>query len=37
MQFKGFDWDQGNIAQCQKHGVSVAEIEQYEKSSHHDN
>ena len=23
----GFDWDAGNLAKCQKHGVSVAEIE----------
>ena len=23
----GFDWDAGNRAKCQKHGVSVAEIE----------
>ena len=23
----GFDWDEGNKAKCQKHGVSVAEIE----------
>lgn len=23
----GFDWDEGNLAKCQKHGVSVAEIE----------
>ena len=23
----GFDWDSGNRAKCQKHGVSVAEIE----------
>jgi uncharacterized protein len=23
----GFDWDEGNIAKCQKHGVSVEEIE----------
>ena len=23
----GFDWDVGNISKCQKHGVSVAEIE----------
>jgi uncharacterized protein len=23
----GFDWDEGNRAKCQKHGVSVAEIE----------
>jgi uncharacterized DUF497 family protein len=24
----GFQWDRGNRAKCQKHGVSVAEIEQ---------
>jgi uncharacterized DUF497 family protein len=23
----GFDWDRGNVSKCQKHGVSVAEIE----------
>jgi uncharacterized DUF497 family protein len=23
----GFDWDQGNRHKCQKHGVSLAEIE----------
>jgi uncharacterized DUF497 family protein len=23
----GFDWDGGNRAKCQKHGVSIAEIE----------
>ncbi len=23
----GFDWDEGNRAHCQRHGVSVAEIE----------
>jgi uncharacterized protein len=23
----GFDWDDGNIAKCRKHGVSVEEIE----------
>ena len=23
----GFDWDSGNIEKCQKHGVSVDEIE----------
>ncbi|MBY0611801.1 MAG: BrnT family toxin [Beijerinckiaceae bacterium] len=27
MQFDGFDWDQGNIGKCQKHGVSIEEIE----------
>ena len=28
MRFDGFDWDRGNIAKCQKHGVSLAEIEE---------
>lgn len=28
MEFDGFDWDEGNRAKCQKHGVSLAEIEQ---------
>lgn len=23
----GFDWDEGNLEKCQRHGVSVAEIE----------
>ena len=23
----GFDWDEGNRAKCQKHGVSIEEIE----------
>jgi uncharacterized DUF497 family protein len=23
----GFDWDEGNLAKCAKHGVSVEEIE----------
>jgi uncharacterized protein len=27
MEFSGFDWDGGNRAKCQKHGVSIAEIE----------
>ena len=27
MQFDGFDWDEGNYHKCQKHGVSIAEIE----------
>jgi len=27
LQVQGFDWDGGNRAKCQKHGVSVAEIE----------
>ena len=25
--FAGFDWDEGNRAKCQKHGVSVEEVE----------
>ena len=27
MQFDGFDWDDGNREKCQKHGVSIAEVE----------
>ena len=27
MEFDGFDWDSGNRGKCQKHGVSIAEIE----------
>ena len=27
MNFAGFDWDSGNRKKCQKHGVSIAEIE----------
>jgi hypothetical protein len=27
MEYSGFDWDRGNRAKCQKHGVSVAAIE----------
>jgi uncharacterized protein len=27
LQVGGFDWDDGNRAKCQKHGVSIAEIE----------
>jgi hypothetical protein len=27
MEFSGFDWDQANQDKCQKHGVSIAEIE----------
>lgn len=28
MQTDGFDWDEGNLAKCRKHGVSVAEVEE---------
>lgn len=27
MEFSGFDWDQGNRSKCQRHGVSINEIE----------
>jgi uncharacterized DUF497 family protein len=27
MQIDGFDWDEGNREKCQRHGVSIAEIE----------
>lgn len=27
MEFGGFDWDRGNLAKCQKHGVSITAIE----------
>ena len=28
VEFDGFDWDEGNRGKCQKHGVSLPEIEQ---------
>jgi uncharacterized DUF497 family protein len=27
--FSGFDWDQGNINKCQKHGLSLEDIESF--------
>lgn len=27
MDFDGFDWDEGNLEKCCKHGVTVAQIE----------
>jgi uncharacterized DUF497 family protein len=27
MEFAGFDWDSGNQKKCQKHGISIVEIE----------
>ncbi len=27
LRFAGFDWDEGNRDKCQRHGLSVAEIE----------
>lgn len=26
LRVRGFDWDEGNRAKCQKHGLSIAEI-----------
>jgi len=31
-QESGFEWDQGNIAKCQKHGLSLEEIEAFFRS-----
>lgn len=31
----GFDWDEGNLAKCQKHGVSIDEIEALFRHPHH--
>jgi uncharacterized protein len=28
MKFEGFDWDDGNRQKCQKHGVSIEDIEE---------
>lgn len=28
MRVSGFDWDEGNRGKCQKHGVSILEIEE---------
>ena len=28
IEVAGFDWDSGNLAKCQKHGMSLVEIEQ---------
>jgi uncharacterized DUF497 family protein len=27
LQVSGFDWDDGNLSKCQRHGVSIVEIE----------
>lgn len=27
MKFSGFDWDEGNIGHCRKHGLTIPEIE----------
>ena len=27
LRVSGFDWDKGNLAKCEKHGVSIIEIE----------
>ena len=31
LQVLGFDWDDGNIEKCQKHGLSIPIIEQFFK------
>ena len=31
----GFQWDAGNVGKCQKHGISVAEIEALFSRQHH--
>lgn len=31
----GFDWDSGNIAHCQKHGVTLKEIEELFSNTPH--
>lgn len=28
LRVSGFDWDEGNHAKCQKHGVSILEVEE---------
>ena len=27
LHFDGFDWDEGNVAKCQLHGMTAAEVE----------
>ena len=27
MEFEGFDWDRGNREKCQKHGMTLADVE----------
>jgi uncharacterized protein len=29
LRVSGFDWDEGNRAKCQKHGLSIAQIEAF--------
>ncbi len=29
LKIRGFEWDDGNIHKCQKHGLSIAEIESF--------
>lgn len=31
----GFDWDKGNRAKCQKHGVTITEVEAVFLHAHH--
>jgi uncharacterized DUF497 family protein len=29
LRVSGFDWDEGNRAKCQKHGLSIAQVEAF--------
>jgi uncharacterized protein len=29
LRVSGFDWDEGNIRKCQKHGLSITQIEAF--------
>ena len=33
MELAGFDWDEGNKGKCEKHGVSLLEIEAFLRGS----
>jgi uncharacterized protein len=35
MEVAGFDWDDGNRQKCEKHGVSLSEIEAVFRHPHH--
>lgn len=32
---EGFDWDEGNVIKCQKHGVTLQEIEEFFQTQLH--
>jgi uncharacterized protein len=35
MTVYGFDWDPGNFAKCERHGLTIREIEAVFRTSHH--